>query len=273
MDVDTTNEDGYTRVDVSFTPVIPLGWVSLDVRGDKIIDVRAYPSDFELERRTSNHIEFGSSEIDQGQTCEFSILVEDPDEVSVWLDSSFGWVEETPSNTITLPVAELGSVTAEADVPVKWEHRPAQPQYVQSITIEIEEKKGFDTGGGTYPSIMGAHKGTIKPAYSIAVTKMYTYPCEGTSGHAEYVRIYGHGLNESATWNGYQSGDYQYITFPQQFTMIAGQTYSYAIKTGSYPQIIHRHSFNTTDGEITCTSFVDANGKWYNDWIPAMRLE
>ena len=26
------------------------------------------------------------------------------------------------------------------------------------------------------------------------------------------------------------------------------------------------------DGEITCTKFIDANGKKYNDWISAIRL-
>lgn len=52
-----------------------------------------------------------------------------------------------------------------------------------------------------------------------------------------------------------------------------GVTYNYTIKTGSYPQIIHEHVFNTSDGEITCTEFGDANGKVYDDWIPVIRLE
>ena len=48
--------------------------------------------------------------------------------------------------------------------------------------------------------------------------------------------------------------------------------YNYTIRTGSYSQIIHEPSKNVTGGTITCTSFVDANGKMYTDWIPAIRL-
>ncbi|MCK4347823.1 MAG: DUF5060 domain-containing protein, partial [Thermoplasmatales archaeon] len=48
----------------------------------------------------------------------------------------------------------------------------------------------FDTGKGTYPSIFGTHNGTIKPTDDIKVQKMYTYPCSGTGGHSEYVKIW-----------------------------------------------------------------------------------
>lgn len=53
----------------------------------------------------------------------------------------------------------------------------------------------FDTGNGTYPSIFGTHNGTNKPSHGITVNEMYTYPCIGTGGHSEYVRIY----NETGT--------------------------------------------------------------------------
>lgn len=118
MDVNATDEEGYTRVNVTFTPAIHLDWVTLDIRGEEIIEVTTFPSEFELESYTSNYIKF-SGGVYQGQTYEFSILVENPDEVTAWFDSTFGWVEETPSDTITLPVTELGSVTVKADVPVK----------------------------------------------------------------------------------------------------------------------------------------------------------
>ncbi|MCD6203740.1 MAG: hypothetical protein J7I99_05215 [Methanophagales archaeon] len=45
------------------------------------------------------------------------------------------------------------------------------------------------------------------------------------------------------------------------------------IRTGSYPQIHHNTSLLTPNGWINCTKFVDANGKIYDDWIPAIRLE
>ena len=38
----------------------------------------------------------------------------------------------------------------------------------------------FDTGSGTYPSIIGTHNGTITPSYNISVSKLYTYACVGT---------------------------------------------------------------------------------------------
>ena len=135
------------------------------------------------------------------------------------------------------------------------------------------EQYNFDTGNGTYPSIMGAHNGTITPNKYITVNKMYTYPCSGTGGHSEYVRIWNSsGWNVTARWDGYR-GDWHNITFNDSFTLQAGIEYNYTIKTGSYPQIIHKKEFNATGGTITCSEFIDANGKKYNDWIPAIRLE
>jgi len=101
---------------------------------------------------------------------------------------------------------------------------------------------------------------------------MYTYPCIGTGGHTEYVRFYGNSLDVNKTWNGY-IGDYHHIFFDTSFTLQANTTYNYEIRTGSYPQIIHEQSLPTLNGTINCTQFTDANGKTYNDWIPAIRLE
>jgi parallel beta-helix repeat protein len=130
----------------------------------------------------------------------------------------------------------------------------------------------FDTGKGTYPSISGMHTGTITPNKTIVVHQMYTYPCAGTGGHTEYVWFYGNGLNVNKTWNGY-IGDYHNITFDPPITLQANIAYNYNIKTGSYPQIIHEQSLPTPNGRINCTIFIDANGKGYNNWIPAIRLE
>lgn len=137
----------------------------------------------------------------------------------------------------------------------------------------FHEKKYFDTGSGTYPSIMGTHNGTITPAHDVNVSKMYTYACVGTGGHTESIKLYKNGeLIASGTWNGYQS-DYHNITITPSVILQAGRTYNYTIITGSYPLIIHAISKEVTGGTITCTSFVDANGKIYTDWIPAIRLE
>ncbi len=135
----------------------------------------------------------------------------------------------------------------------------------------------FDTGSGTYPSISGTHNGTITPAHDTNVSKMYTYSCAGTGGHSEWVAFYNSTTSEEiakGTWDGYTEGDYRCIEFNKEFVLQGGVTYDYTIITGSYPQIIHEPIFNTTsDGEITCTVFIDANGRRYSDWILAIRLE
>jgi hypothetical protein len=105
------------------------------------------------------------------------------------------------------------------------------------------------------------------------VNKLYTYPCAGTGGHAEYARIYNvSGTLAEAQWNGY-SGDWHNLTFDSPFTLYANETYNSTIRTGTYPQIVHESPFNATGGVITCTSFEDANGEVHTDWIPAIRLE
>ncbi|MBN1763400.1 MAG: hypothetical protein JW878_10075 [Methanomicrobia archaeon] len=130
----------------------------------------------------------------------------------------------------------------------------------------------LDTGSGGYPSIAGIHTGVIKPSHEINVSTLYTYPCPGTGGHTEYVWIHGAGVNASATWNGYQDG-YQSLEFPEPFTLHEGVTYYYTIRTGSYPQIIHKQTHPTLDDSfINCTTFTDVNGRVYTDWIPAIRL-
>ncbi len=129
----------------------------------------------------------------------------------------------------------------------------------------------FDTSEGTYPSIFGLHEGNITLAKDISVQKMYTYPCAGTGGHSEYVKIWGDDLNVSATWKGY-TGDFHNIVFNETFTLYAGKTYYYIIKTGSYPQIHHTRELEVESGTIRCTKFTDANGKISEDWIPAIEL-
>ena len=131
----------------------------------------------------------------------------------------------------------------------------------------------FDTGKGTYPSIFGMHNGTIKLNHTINVSKLYTYPCSGTGGHTEYARIWNKTWEGvEAYWAGYRS-DWHNISFNNSFTLVENRTYNYTICTGSYPQIIHKKEFNATGGKITCSEFIDANGKIYNNWIPAIMLE
>jgi hypothetical protein len=141
-------------------------------------------------------------------------------------------------------------------------------------TVSAAGTGTFDTGGGTYPSIRGTHKGNFTPNCDIAVNKMYTYPCSGTGGHSEYVAFYeGEVLVAEGTWSGYLGGDYHNIDFGTTFALQAGVVYNYEIVTGSYPQMIHNQTYWNADGTITCTEFIDANGKVYTNRIPAIRLE
>jgi len=137
----------------------------------------------------------------------------------------------------------------------------------------------FDTEQpkNSYPSIFGTHNGTITPNQTITVSMMHTYPCPGTGGHSEYVTFYNATTDEeiaNGTWNGYQgAGDYHHIELNVPFTLQENETYNYTIRTGSYPQIFHTDALQTANGWINCTEFTDANGKKYNNWIPAIRLE
>jgi len=143
----------------------------------------------------------------------------------------------------------------------------------------IPTTKGFDTGYGTYASIFGTHNGTITPNQTITVNKLYTYPCAGTGGHTESIKLYENDIEiANGTWNGYQ-GDWHNITIhnvtgaPYPYVMLLeNHKYNYTIRTGSYPQIHHTPALPTANGWINCTKFTDANGKIYYDWIPAIKL-
>ena len=129
----------------------------------------------------------------------------------------------------------------------------------------------LDTGPGTYPSISGTHNGTITPNRTIEVQTLYTYPCLGTGGHAEYAKFYNDTWSiESQPWVGYQEGGNIY--FNQSFTLVVNETYNYTIHTGSYPQIHHSHNLSTPAGCITCSEFTDVNGRRHGGWIPAIIL-
>jgi len=132
----------------------------------------------------------------------------------------------------------------------------------------------FDTGPGTYPSISGTYNGTFTPTHTITVSKLYTYPCAGTGGHSEHVKFWNVSCTVAeGTWNGYQEAEWSYINFSVPFTLAADEQYNFSIRTGSYPQVIHNQTLTNANGTMNCTEFVDVNGKRYNDWIPAIRLE
>jgi len=93
-------------------------------------------------------------------------------------------------------------------------------------------------------------------------------------GHIKSVKIWNETTKECAVakWNGYHVADYRNLTFNTTLTLEKDVIYNYIIETGSYPQIIHAPYKQLNEGNITCTRFEDANGKEYNNWIPAFRL-
>jgi len=145
--------------------------------------------------------------------------------------------------------------------------------YGKVNAMNATDLHAFDTNQpqNPYPSISGIHNGSIMPNQTIIVSKLYTYPCAGTGGHTEYARIWNSALDVNATWQGY-TGDWHNISFNKTVVLYKNETYNYTIITGSYPQIIHNTTLIVQDGEITCTNFTDANGKEYDNGIPAFRL-
>ena len=167
-------------------------------------------------------------------------------------------------------VGERGDVS---DIDIEGLLVNTEAEEIPATWVSDEVRVGYaiDTGPGGYPSIAGTHKGTITPHYDITIDKIYTYACEGTGGHIEYVHIWGNGIDVEASWEGY-TGDWRTVKFGETFTLEADKTYNYEIRTGSYPQIIHKSKLETEYAEITCTEFTDVNGRTYYDWIPAFKL-
>jgi parallel beta-helix repeat protein len=147
MVVNTMAEGDYTRLNVSIIPRKPSVSVEPSIRG-KIIDF-SYPSEFEVAVFFPDYrIGFYGDweDLNQGQSYNFSILVDELKEVELWLDKTHEGGSTEYSETLSLPVSELGSVTVAYAVPVKWWYESTQPQYTQSICIEFKDIKGFNTG-------------------------------------------------------------------------------------------------------------------------------
>jgi hypothetical protein len=130
----------------------------------------------------------------------------------------------------------------------------------------------FDTGPGGYPSIPGTFTGTLTPNRTLCVARLYTYPCPGTGGHTEYLRIWNSTAEVTGIWNGYGAEDWHVVALNHSVTLVAGETYNLTLHTGSYPLVHYRGSLTRPEGELTCTQFTDLNGESH-EWIPAIRLE
>ena len=180
-------------------------------------------------------------------------------------DGTFDSASESVTATVDISGLALGNHTLFVhgrDSAGDWGTFDAVVLSVTEVTEELE-----------IGSISGVHNGSITLNQSLIVSKLYTYPCPGTGGHTESIKLYNESgaLITSGTWNGYQ-GDWHNITLIPAVTLLTGHTYNYSIVTGSYPQIIHAQTAEITGGTITCTEFVDVNGKRHENWIPAIRM-
>jgi hypothetical protein len=201
-----------------------------------------------------------------------------------WLDENPKSGSVAPDNsdevTVSINTTGLSAGMYSANIIISNNDPDKNPTIVPvSLTVKPVALI-FDTeqSENPYPSIFGTHNGTITPNMTIYnVSRLYTYPCSGTGGHSEYVAFYNATTGEeiaNGTWNGYQgAGDYHCIELNVPFILQATVTYNYTIRTGSYPQIHHTPALLTANGWINCTEFIDANGKRYDNWIPAIRLE
>ncbi|MCW7075485.1 MAG: hypothetical protein OCU24_06535 [Candidatus Methanospirare jalkutatii] len=213
-------------------------------------------------------------------TGNYTILVLSPGIDGVYGDSLYKYIDtilDLDGAGPELGVIDVSNKTQEEIVRVIEDatvNAVGSDDLIWMGNIIVSNDSYIDTGQSPnpYPSISGTHNGTIVPANDITVSKIFVYPCVGTGGHAEYVRIWGNGVDAHATWNGYGGEDWNILHFNRTFTLEAGKEYNFTIKTGSYPQIFHEEVLETLDGSIVrCEEFVDANGKRHK-WIPAFKI-
>jgi PKD repeat protein len=192
----------------------------------------------------------------------------DPNGVITTYQFEFGDGNSTEGEVITHVYSSVGTYIVNLTL---TDNEGATNRTSQTMKV-FSNISYFDTEPGTYPSISGTHNGTITMTHTVNVSTIYLYPCAGTGGHTEYARIWNASWDGAeAQWNGYV-GDWQNLSFDPNFTLAAGETYNYTIRTGSYPQIHHTPELLMAKGWITCSSFVDVNGERRSNWIPAIKL-
>ena len=276
---------------VTFQAVRSAGSTTLNISVTTLKDISQHDipaiinnGSFSILRPSTSFMVCGYVFYENGSECN------NPEVTITNLNTSNEWRAETHINENYYRIKLNGGVDVDTAEVLQFEvTSPAHSQsntVLHTVTLEEINLGGvynfnislkhniFDTREGTYPSIFGAHHGNFTPKRNITVRQMYTYPCAGTGGHSERVIFcdYETGARKiDVSWNGYQC-DYHNITVSPPVELLKNHVYNYTIITGSYPQIIHRQSYENDCGIITCTEFMDANGREYSDWIPAIKL-
>ncbi|NQE45143.1 hypothetical protein C5S31_03850 [ANME-1 cluster archaeon GoMg2] len=268
-----------TKAKININENNPNSVMSIDYDGNGVIDAEKTPNVKKTPGETITiEVESSTKTLYVGNTQQFTATVKNPNGgpmpgiIIEWTSSNTTVGTVSPISTTTgsdgkattvFTAASTGTITVKA----------ACDDVSGMASVTVQQTSFFDTqqSENPYLSISGTHTGTIKPIQTIEVQKLYTYPCAGTGGHTESVRIYRNDLDESASWIGYAE-DWDTLTFDSSFTLEAGKTYNYEIITGSYPQIHHTDNLSTPAGFITCSEFRDVNGKRYSNWIPAIKL-
>jgi hypothetical protein len=276
----STNESGYYEAYVKSdeTYKITAGWARPDYTTEVVEGVTALPFTKNFILYNASVVCGGVFDVNNQSLQGLKVVVVNETGVTI---SSDGANEDGYYRQLKIPEYGNYTVKVEGYDSNELELRDVGKgkAILHNFVVELELPSIFDTGPSEnpYPSIFGIHNGTIEPSHNISVSRLYTYPCAGTGGHSEYMKIWNGTLGmeiETMPWEGYK-GDWHTLSFPDSFTLIAGETYNYTIRTGSYPQVHHTDNLEVASGTgtITCDKFVDANGKEHNDWIPAIRLE
>ncbi|MCK4624469.1 MAG: fibronectin type III domain-containing protein, partial [Phycisphaerae bacterium] len=121
----------------------------------------------------------------EGASRTFSIDIDQTVNVTWLLDGVV--VKDTEKGVTSASYTNTSAAVGTWNVSAVVENANGTDMWTWDWIVTAAGTGTFDTGGGTYPSIRGTHKGNFTPNCDITVNKMYTYPCSGTGGHSEYV--------------------------------------------------------------------------------------
>jgi hypothetical protein len=117
-----------------------------------------------------------------GTTVAYNVTYGENDRKTIagWYDGPVGGFTFTKNIHANDPLFKLTGTDPEEQWALSYSSSPAYNTASDGTNIGAWQGTApsiFDTGPGTYPSIMGTHEGTITPSRTITVSRLYTYPC------------------------------------------------------------------------------------------------